>query len=112
VETVALFCLNLLIVLFIDFNLPPTDFSHPPTAFLLPIPGRDVYFLSTANLKNYPPTGHEHKYHPGSTYGLLLYSPQPGKVADLFEPPQDMNSHFLSKKITNIFINTQKCAVH
>jgi len=39
----------------IDFNLPPTDFSHPPTAFFLPIPGRDVYFLLTANLNNYLP---------------------------------------------------------
>jgi len=54
-ETVAFFCLNLLIAFFIDFNLPLTDFSHPPTAFLLRIPGRDVYFPPTANLNNHPP---------------------------------------------------------
>jgi len=34
-------------------TFPSTDFSHPPTAFLLPIPGRDVYFPPTANFNNY-----------------------------------------------------------
>jgi len=51
---------------FIDLNLtpPPTDFSHPPTAFLLPIPGRDIYFPPLQIWIIIPPTGHEHKYHP------------------------------------------------
>jgi len=44
---------------------PPThtDFSHPPTAFLLPIPGRDVYFPPLKIWIIIPLTGHERKYH-------------------------------------------------
>jgi len=50
---------------------PPLILVIPCTAFLLPIPGRDVYFPPTANLNNYPPpTGHKHKYHPTRYMGI------------------------------------------
>jgi len=34
---------------------PPLILVIPPTAFLLPLPGRDVYFPPSTNLNNYPP---------------------------------------------------------
>jgi len=45
-------------------TFPPLILVTPPlNAFLLLITGRDV-ISPTANLNNYPPTGHQHKYHP------------------------------------------------
>jgi len=35
------------------------------------IPGRDIYFTPTANFNNYPPTGHDHKYHPANHHNNM-----------------------------------------
>jgi len=48
-------CIFLFFFFPLHFFFPLTDFSHPPTVFLLPIPGRDVYFPPTENLNIYPP---------------------------------------------------------
>jgi len=53
-----------------DFNLPPTDFIHPPHCIFTAHPRQGCLFPPpTAYWNNSPPPlhGHKHTYHPGYT---------------------------------------------